>query len=114
MSTPRLIQLEVTDGYPAGRTSLDHPAAKAVVAALSSANLGAPVLIPASGGSLPVYVFPDILGTPFVSVPTVNHDNNQHAENENVRLGNLFRAVEILSAVAGSKLARKAAPRAVP
>jgi acetylornithine deacetylase/succinyl-diaminopimelate desuccinylase-like protein len=34
----------------------------------------------------------------------VNHDNNQHAENENVRLGNLFRGIEILAAVAGAKL----------
>jgi acetylornithine deacetylase/succinyl-diaminopimelate desuccinylase-like protein len=33
----------------------------------------------------------------------VNHDNNQHAENENVRLGNVFRAIEILAAVAALK-----------
>jgi acetylornithine deacetylase/succinyl-diaminopimelate desuccinylase-like protein len=56
------------------------------------------------GGSVPAYVFPDILKSPFVSLPTVNHDNNQHAENENVRLGNLFRGIEILAAVAGAKL----------
>ena len=53
---------------------------------------------------MPVYVFPDILGTPFVSIPTVNHDNNQHAENENLRLGNLFRGIEILAAVAAAQL----------
>ena len=114
VATPRLARLEVTDGYPAGRTPVDHPAARAVVAALSSAGLGAPVIIPASGGSLPVYVFPDILGTPFVSIPTVNHDNNQHAENENLRLGNLFKGIEILAAVAGSKLPRNVTPRATP
>jgi acetylornithine deacetylase/succinyl-diaminopimelate desuccinylase-like protein len=104
VATPHLVRLEVADGYPAGRTPLDHPAARAVTAALVSADLGAPVITPGLGGSLPVYVFPDILGTPFVSIPTVNHDNNQHAENENVRLGNLFRGIEILAAVAGAKL----------
>ena len=114
VSTPRLARLEVTEGYPAGRTPLDHPAARAVVAALTGAGLGEPLISPASGGSLPVYVFPDIIGTPFVSIPTVNHDNNQHAENENLRLGNLFRGIEILAAVAGAKVPRKPAPRATP
>jgi acetylornithine deacetylase/succinyl-diaminopimelate desuccinylase-like protein len=104
VASPRLVRLESSGGYPAGRTPLDHPAARAVVAALSGAGLGAPVIMPGQGGSLPVYVFPDILGTPFVSIPTVNHDNNQHAENENLRLGNLFRGIEILAAVAGVKL----------
>jgi len=28
---------------------------------------------------------------PAVSVPTVNFDNNQHGENENLRLGHFFR-----------------------
>jgi acetylornithine deacetylase/succinyl-diaminopimelate desuccinylase-like protein len=38
----------------------------------------------------------------------VNHDNNQHAENENVRLGNLFRGARILAAaaIAGLRPAR--------
>jgi acetylornithine deacetylase/succinyl-diaminopimelate desuccinylase-like protein len=103
-TTPRLVRLEAGEGYPATRTPLDHPAARAVIAALRSAAVGDLILQPTSGGSLPVYVFPDILGTPFVSIPTVNHDNNQHAENENVRVGNLFSAVEILAAVAGAKL----------
>jgi acetylornithine deacetylase/succinyl-diaminopimelate desuccinylase-like protein len=104
VATPRLARLEVTEGYPAARTSLDHPAARAVVAALRSAGVGDPVITPTVGGSLPIYVFPDIVGTPFVSIPTVNHDNNQHAENENLKLGNLFKSIEILAAVAGAKL----------
>jgi acetylornithine deacetylase/succinyl-diaminopimelate desuccinylase-like protein len=37
-------------------------------------------------------------------IPIVNHDNNQHAENENLRVGNLFRGMEILGAVAASRL----------
>jgi hypothetical protein len=36
-------------------------------------------------------------------VPTVNFDNNQHEENENLRIGHFFSSIEILAAIlAGS------------
>lgn len=85
-----------------------------MTAALATAGLGEPVVMPTQGGTGPAYVFIDILGSPFVTIPTVNHDNNQHAENENLRLGNLFRAIEILAAVAGAKVAAAAARPPVP
>jgi acetylornithine deacetylase/succinyl-diaminopimelate desuccinylase-like protein len=106
VSTPLLAKVESSSGYPAGRTPLDTPAAQALVAALRDADLGVPVISPTMGGSGPAYVFTEILGAPFVVVPTVNHDNNQHAANENVRLRNLYRGMEILAAVAGVGLGR--------
>jgi len=78
------------------------------MAALERAGLGEPVISPTMGGSGPAWVYTEVLGAPFVVVPTVNHDNNQHAKNENVRLGHVFRAVEILAATASAML------RAVP
>ena len=39
-----------------------------------------------------------MLGVPTVLVPIVNHDNNQHSPNENVRLGHLWSGMEILAA----------------
>jgi acetylornithine deacetylase/succinyl-diaminopimelate desuccinylase-like protein len=66
--------------------------------------MGEPVVSPTMGGSGPAYVYTEILGAPFVVIPTVNHDNNQHARNENVRLGHVFRAVEILAAAASAVL----------
>ncbi|MGH7700354.1 MAG: M20/M25/M40 family metallo-hydrolase [Gemmatimonadales bacterium] len=107
VNTPRLVRVEADAGYPAARTPLDHPAARAVVAALAAAGLGEPVVTPVLGGSVPAYVFTDRLGAPLVLVPTVNHDNNQHAENENVRLGNLFRGMEILAAVAAADVGQR-------
>ena len=53
-----------------------------------------PVLIPNSGGSLPLYLFADILQAPIVTVPVVNHDNDQHAANENLRIQNLWDGIE--------------------
>jgi hypothetical protein len=35
-----------------------------------------------------------ILKTPTITVPIANHDNNQHAENENLRLQNLWDGLE--------------------
>jgi acetylornithine deacetylase/succinyl-diaminopimelate desuccinylase-like protein len=51
------------------------------------------------GGTVPVSRFIDALGFPAMVIPIVNFDNNQHAPNENVRLGNLFRGVVIYAAI---------------
>ena len=51
------------------------------------------------GGSLPLYVFEQILAAKTVTVPIANADNNQHAENENIRLGNLFDGIETMAAI---------------
>jgi acetylornithine deacetylase/succinyl-diaminopimelate desuccinylase-like protein len=34
-----------------------------------------------------------------ISVPIANYDNNQHAENENVRLRNLWEGIETFAAL---------------
>ena len=104
VNAPFLIRVTSTQGYPAGRTPLGTPAAQGLVRALGGAGLGQPVVSPTMGGSGPAWVYTDILGAPFAVVPTVNHDNNQHAPNENLRLGNLFRAVVILAAAANADL----------
>lgn len=57
------------------------------------------MLLPTMGGSIPATWFPDVLGTQVILLPTVNADNNQHAENENLRLGNLFEGIRTLAAV---------------
>jgi len=104
VNTPRLIKVTARGGYPAGRTPLSSAAAQRLIASLRSLDMGEPVVSPTMGGSGPAYVYTEILGAPFVVIPTVNHDNNQHARNENVRLGHVFRAVEILAAAASAVL----------
>ncbi len=46
------------------------------------------------GVSLPLYLFEKHLKAKTITVPIVNHDNNQHAENENIRIGNFFDGIE--------------------
>ena len=47
-----------------------------------------PVRIRAIGGTVPTYEIVTPLHAPFVLVPLVNADNNQHAFDENLRMGN--------------------------
>ena len=56
---------------------------------------GEPVVkLPNLGGSVPMHLFDQAFGVPVVVVPMVNHDNAQHAPNENLRLQNLWDGVE--------------------
>jgi acetylornithine deacetylase/succinyl-diaminopimelate desuccinylase-like protein len=81
-------------GYPAARTDLSLPISKALVQSMSEA-LGKPVIaMPTLGGSIPMHVFQQVLKTPIVGLPVANHDNNQHAANENIRLQNLWDGIE--------------------
>ena len=60
--------------------------------------LGQPVIqFPSSGGSLGIYHFDEVLKVPLIFVPIVNHDNNQHGENENLRLQNLWDGIELIA-----------------
>lgn len=91
---PRIARITAKDGYNAHRTPMDLPVAQTVINALQSTVKDAIVLLPSSGGSLPLYVFRQYLDTPTLTVPIANHDNNQHAENENIRLQNLWDGLE--------------------
>jgi acetylornithine deacetylase/succinyl-diaminopimelate desuccinylase-like protein len=78
---------------------MDLPVSRAVVKVLSDAT-GEPVVrLPTLGGSIPNYLFADILKTPVIGVPIANHDNNQHAANENLRIQNLWDGIEMFAAL---------------
>lgn len=83
------------DGYPASRADMSLPVSRAVVRATEMGAGGRVIVVPTSGGSLPLYHFEEVLRTPLISVPIVNHDNNQHAANENLRLQNLFEGMQV-------------------
>jgi len=91
-------------GYNAERTRMDHPVSIAVIEAVQSTSKEPIVKLPTSGGSLPLSIITDHLRTVTLTVPIANYDNNQHAENENIRLQNLWDGVETLAAVMMMKL----------
>ncbi|HVQ28509.1 MAG TPA: M20/M25/M40 family metallo-hydrolase [Vicinamibacteria bacterium] len=99
LTHPRLVKLAWGAGYPAYRASLDDPFAHALHAAIARAMGGPPVLLPTGGGSLPLYVFAEVLKVPIVTLPIANHDDNQHAVDENLRIQNLRDGIAIYAEV---------------
>ncbi|HEY5710953.1 MAG TPA: M20/M25/M40 family metallo-hydrolase [Allosphingosinicella sp.] len=94
---PRIATVTSEPGYPAERAPLNHPLPQALARALR--DNGPFVLLPSVGGSLPLYVIHRELGIPSVSLGLWNHDNNQHAEDENVRLGHLWNGIAVIANV---------------
>ena len=91
-------------GSIASRTSMANPFAQSVTAAARAAaerafGEGALVVAPGMGGTLPLYLFTDVAGKPAMVVPVANHDNNQHAPDENLRIANLWYAIDLYAAL---------------
>jgi acetylornithine deacetylase/succinyl-diaminopimelate desuccinylase-like protein len=96
---PMIVKTVWEEGYNASRTAMDLPISQAIIATVESMK-GEPVIkMPTLGGSVPFYIFTDMLQTPAIGVPIVNHDNNQHSANENLRLQNLWEGIEVLAAL---------------
>lgn len=87
------------EGTNAQRTSMDLPIVQKVIAAVKSTSNEQVVLQPTMGGTLPLFLFEKYLAAKTITVPIANHDNNQHAENENIRIGNLFTGIETMAAL---------------
>jgi acetylornithine deacetylase/succinyl-diaminopimelate desuccinylase-like protein len=86
-------------GYNAQRTPMDLPLAQLAVKAVES-TVNYPVIqVPSLGGSLPLYLFEKHLDTKPITIPIVNYDNNQHAENENVLIQYLWDGIETMAAL---------------
>jgi acetylornithine deacetylase/succinyl-diaminopimelate desuccinylase-like protein len=98
MNYPRIIKVErEKDGGPASKISMNHPAVLPVIESIKSFTGDNLVLIPSSGGSNNAKVAVlDGIKMPGVSISIANHDNNQHAENENIRIGNLWFGIDLM------------------
>jgi acetylornithine deacetylase/succinyl-diaminopimelate desuccinylase-like protein len=97
-SHPAVARVDYGGGYPATRFSMDLPVAVAVAQVLDRATGGGLVKAPTLGGSVPMYIF-ERLGLPVIGVPIVNYDNSQHSHNENLRLGEFWRGIEVYAAL---------------
>jgi len=89
-----VVQRSAQNAY---RTPIDLPISRDVIRAVESAR-GIAVKIPSSGGSLPD-AFVRTLNMPSITIPIVNHDNNQHSFNENLRIQNLWDGIELMAAL---------------
>ena len=107
LAHPRLVKLAWGAGLPrlpgeSRRSVRARPARPRS----NAPRAGPPVLLPTGGGSLPLYVFAEVLRVPIVTLPIANHDDNQHAVDENLRVQNLRDGIaiyaEILAGLGGA------------
>lgn len=75
------------------RTSAELEIVKVVVQAVDDAYGVNPLLVPGVGGSLPDYVWTQILGVPSVMVPYANADEANHAPNENMVVDLFYKGI---------------------
>ncbi|MGI9086135.1 MAG: M20/M25/M40 family metallo-hydrolase [Chthoniobacterales bacterium] len=95
---PKIVRANWGAGYPPARTSLDLPLSREVAALMTAAGHD-PVRLPTIGGSIPMYLFQQPDDTPVIGLPIANHDDNQHAADENLRLQNLWDGIEVYAAL---------------
>ena len=94
-----VLRLQWEEGYPSNRADMSLPVSRAVVRSVEMGVGDRVIVLPTLGGSLPLDAFASVLKTPLITVPIVNHDNNQHAANENLRLQNLFDGMQVYAGI---------------
>ncbi|MGD0893569.1 MAG: M20/M25/M40 family metallo-hydrolase [Terracidiphilus sp.] len=98
LSNAKVAFIHADQVEPASRTPMDLPIAADVIQAVKSAR-GNVILIPTMGGTVPLEVMEHAANTRTITVPIANHDDNQHAANENLRLQNLWDGIETMAAL---------------
>ncbi|MEQ1756922.1 MAG: M20/M25/M40 family metallo-hydrolase [Vicinamibacterales bacterium] len=94
-----IVKLTTTSPTEAYRVGVSTTQSKAVIDGLTRALGQAPVVLRTSGATVPMAELAEAAGAPAISVQTVNFDDNQHTDNENIRLGHLFSAVKTIAAL---------------
>lgn len=96
----KLASFRIGPVQAAARTPMDAAVGKWAFAAMQAPTAPNPALEPVRirmmGGTVPTDVLVDALHLPFVLIPTVNGDNNQHAQDENLRVGHFLSGTEIV------------------
>ena len=96
LTHPRIVKVVWdTGGAVATKTPLDLPACRAVVASIAHTVGYQPLELPMVGASSGMADIVTALHVPMVGVSIANYDDNQHAVNENLRLGNLWDGIEV-------------------
>jgi len=95
---PQVAKLVFRPGVAASRTRMDLPISQEVIRVVEGAR-GDVVKLPTMGGQVPLEAIERPLGTTTIVVPMVNHDNNQHSFDENLRIQNLWDGIELMAAL---------------
>lgn len=86
-------------GMEPSKTPIEAPYTEPLRQAFIAAQGEEPLLVPAMGGSIPDYVWTKILGVPAYSTPYANHDEANHAPNENLEVDRFVKGIKTGAAV---------------
>ncbi|MER8841329.1 M20/M25/M40 family metallo-hydrolase [Mesorhizobium sp. M0913] len=93
------VELIAMENMSPSKTPIASPFTAPLRRAFVAAQGEEPLLIPAGFGSLPSYVFTKILGIPAFETPYANHDEANHAPNENLTLDCFYSGIRTGSAL---------------
>jgi acetylornithine deacetylase/succinyl-diaminopimelate desuccinylase-like protein len=102
---PRIARVTTRGGVASGawRTDPEIPEARFITEALRAHSAGRLVRIRTLGGGVPAGPFIDTFHVPTLGLSLANYDDNQHTDNENLRLGNLWNGIATLAAIMTAK-----------
>jgi len=92
------IEVRRLGAVPPSRTPVDHPLGQAVVRAVKQAWGRRPVIFPNLGGTIPDYLFTQVLGLPSIWVPYAPHDEANHAPNESITIEGFINGIRSTAA----------------
>ena len=97
---PQIAKVVLRGGASEGwRTSPLGPEARLATEAVARMLGERPVLMRTMGQRINIAQFIEVMGVPAIVLPTVNFDNNQTAQNENLRLGDFFASIVTIAAL---------------
>jgi acetylornithine deacetylase/succinyl-diaminopimelate desuccinylase-like protein len=88
---------------PSSYTSPARPEFEWLLRLMREQGEGEPVAMPMVGGTLPNYVFTDVLGIPSFWMPAANTDNQQHDINEHYVLCHYFSQTRLYERIVSSR-----------
>ncbi len=99
---PRMAKLTMM-AYPSTqvgfREPMDSPFSRWAIAGVRTATQREPDLYRMGGSTLPMGGAVTVLKTPYLVVPLINADSNQHGANENLRLGNYMEGIRSIASM---------------
>lgn len=87
------VEVIIHGSMPPSRTPMDDKWGQLIQIAISDARNETPLVYPSLGGSLPDYVFTQILGVPAYVMPYANADEANHAPNENMEISLFLKGI---------------------
>jgi acetylornithine deacetylase/succinyl-diaminopimelate desuccinylase-like protein len=93
------VEFAAMGGMEPSKTPLESPFTEPIRQGIVDAQGQQPLLVPALGGTLPDYVFTQILRIPSFVVPYANHDEANHAPNENLEVERFFVGIRTGAAI---------------